>query len=384
MTNRNNLVYSPVTLVLIFFVFLALALGVSRITKTHAADENIRKDLSVRTLSSQDVYAPVTGERYIGRVEAGQRVEMGFDISSRVVSIDKREGESFTKGELLASLDTERLSARKAELKAQLARSAANLALAKSSLIRSEGLKKSGNIADQALDEARQRKAAADADYDVVQAQLNTIDVELKKSHLYAPFDGVVIDRLSDEGRTVIAGTPILLLEQTGKPEIKVSLPLSKARDLTPGDRISVFHNDSERSGRVDRINLSLSAQRVSELYVHLDEAQYLVPGEILHVELKELNRAPGIWLPTSALTEFGRGLWSVYLASPDTGNSGSATIERAVVELAMIRGDKALVAAGLTREQVPYVVAEATHRVVAGQQVRLASDTQISHNSQP
>ncbi len=379
MAKRSSFLYSPVTLTLIFFVVMALALGVSRITKTHADDENTHRLLNVQTLSSQDVYPPVEGERYIGRVEAGQRVEVGFDISSKVVDIKKREGERFAKGELLASLNTERLLARKAELKAQLARSAANLALAKSSLRRAEGLKKSGNISDQALDEARQRRASAEADYAVVEAQLDTIGVELNKSHLYAPFDGVVIDRLSDEGRTVVAGVPVLLLEQTGKPEIKVSLPLNKARDLTPGDRVSVFHHDQEFQARVDRINLSLTAQRVSELYVHMEEVKELIPGEILYVELVQMKGSTGIWLPTTALTEFGRGLWSVYLAVPDANNPAKASIERTVVELDMIRGDKALVSAGLSREQVPYVVSAATHRVVAGQHVLLSPDTQIS-----
>lgn len=378
MTSKNILFYSPVTLVIVFFLVLISALGVSRLAQSSTETPQARAELLVRTLGTQAALAPVAADRYVGRVEAGQRVEMGFDLSGRVITITKREGETFQTGELLAALDTDRLNARKSELEAQTARAKANLKLAESSLQRALGLKKTGSISDQALDEARQRRDAAEAEYRVVLAQAHTIDVELSKSRLYAPFEGVVIDRLSDVGRTASVGLPILLVEQAGEAEIKVNVPLSKAENLSPGDAVRIIHRSGEFDARIARVNLSISARRVSEVYITPDEQDPpLVSGELVQVELGTLSADEGIWVPQEALTEFGRGLWSVYIARPD--EHGKATIEKAVVDLRRMRGNKALIGAGLREDQVPFVVREATHRIVEGQQVRVDTRTQMS-----
>ncbi|MDX1453200.1 MAG: efflux RND transporter periplasmic adaptor subunit [Oleiphilaceae bacterium] len=327
-------------------------------------------------MGEQSAVAPVSAEAYVGRVEAGQRVEVGFDLSGKVTAILKREGETFMQGEDLARLDTDRLEARKSELSAQVARAKASLRLAESSLARALGLKKSGNISDQALDEAYQRRDAAVAEHRVVLAQLNTIDVELQKSVLTAPFDGVVIDRISDVGRTAVVGLPILLLEQTGEPEIKVNVPLAKAERLQTGQPVRIFHRDGHFDAPITRVNLSITNRRVSEVYIKPDSGD-LIPGELVQVELGQLQSEQGIWVPTTALTEFGRGLWSVYLAQPNA--NGQAVIEKAVVQIRRVRGDLALIGSGLTEAQIPHIVREATHRIVEGQHVQLEPASQLS-----
>lgn len=72
------------------------------------------------------------------RIEAGQWADMGVDISSVINSVLKSEGDTLERGEVLATLDTERLIAKQREL-------------AKSSLLRAQSLKASRNISDQAL-----------------------------------------------------------------------------------------------------------------------------------------------------------------------------------------------------------------------------------------
>ncbi len=378
MTRMHSFIYSPLSLIAIFFVVLILALGTSRIAQSASGEHNAREALMVRTLGADREVGPVSADLYVGRVEADQRVEVGFDSSGRVIVITKKEGESFAKGDLLARLDTDRLQARQAELKAQVDRAKAGLRLAESSLQRALGLKKSGSISDQALDEAYQRRDAAEAEHQVVLAQLDSIGVELDKSELYAPFDGVVIDRLSDIGRTVVVGVPILLLEESGEPEIKVDVPLAKAQRLQIGERVRVEHHNGEFEAPIARINLSINSRRVSEVYIKPEDlSPALVSGELVQVELGTLQADEGVWVPIAALTEFGRGLWSVYIARPDS--DGYASVEKAVVELRRIRGDKALIGAGLSADQLPHIVREATHRIVAGQRVRLESNTQYS-----
>jgi RND family efflux transporter MFP subunit len=269
------------------------------------------------------------------------------------------------------------LIAKQRELEAGITRANAAKKLAKSSLQRAQSLKASRNISDQALDEALQKKDSADAEYELVLAQQATIDVELKKAKLIAPFDGVVIDRLTDVGRATNPGASVLLLEETGKTEIRVGLPLKEARLLAVGDKLKVEHSGVTFDAAIDRINLALSTSRVSEIYLLPQDYQgkTLISGELVHVVLaKQLVLDEGIWLPLSSLTEYGRGLWSVYFAKPNDSADSYAIIERTIVEVIQIQGEYAQVKGGVSEEIVPFVVSSSTHRVVAGQKVRLAS----------
>lgn len=376
---------SPVVLVLIFFVVLFIALGASRYTETASANTSADALILVETLGENGVQPGELKDRYIARVNAAQRVELGFDIASVITRIYKREGEVFTKGELLAELDIRRLSARKAELEASLERADAMLALAQTSLKRVRGLRTNGNVSEQALDEALRTREAAVADKKLVEAQLDSVALEIEKSKLIAPFNGVVIDRLSDEGRTVSLGLPVLRIEESSRPEVRVSLPLDIAKSLVVGASVALQHNDERLSGKVERINLSLSQSRVSEVYLAVPSQDTpLVPGEILHLELpRDLEdssaslhtsqtKAGAVWLPTTALAEYGRGLWSVYLAEPDA--QGEAQLRRTIVEIDQIQGNTVLVRGGVTPALRAFVVKDATHRAVVGQKVRVCS----------
>ncbi|MFV1873104.1 MAG: efflux RND transporter periplasmic adaptor subunit [Oleiphilus sp.] len=378
---RNNIIHSPVFVVLCFIAVLICALGFSRFSQSDEPAYSTQiLPLLVETIGHEPIVGLTKGERYIGRIEAGQRAEVGFDISGVVTSVLKSEGDIFSKGETLATLDTERLKAKKRELEAGVTRAQAAQKLARSSLKRAQSLKASRNISDQALDEALQRKDSADAEYELVIAQQDSVDVELKKARLIAPFDGVVIDRMTDEGRATNPGAAVLLLEEIGKTEIRVGFPLKEARQMSVGDVLKVERagygtKDTVFEATVDRINLALSASRVSEVYLKPKnyEAEPLISGELVHVVLeKELGLEKGVWLPLSALNEYGRGLWSVYLAQPKEGQASLATIERSIVEVIQIQGEFAQVKGGVSAETLPRVVSSSTHRVVAGQTVRL------------
>lgn len=380
MASRSSLFHSPLLLLGGFFFVLIVILGASRLSHSADGDGIAPNELLVETLGAYDGGLAPARDRYIGRVEAGRRVELGFDIASVLTKITRREGESFNKGDLLASLDARRLRAQQTELKANLARSIASLKLAEASLKRIQGLRRSGNVSEQSLDEALRQKEAAMADRELVEAQLASVDLEIEKSKLFAPFDGVVVDRLSEEGRTVSLGVPVLLVEESGAAEIRVNVPLELAREIEPGQVVSLIRDKVEMQGRVERINLSLTSSRVSEIYVQpMDQSLALVPGELLYFEVARKQAQEGIWVPMASLVEYGRGLWALYMAIPEAESSEHAIIERTVVEILSLRGGYALVRGGLSEQNYRYVLNDATHRVVDGQRVRIASKTQVN-----
>jgi RND family efflux transporter MFP subunit len=383
MSVREKFIHSPIFILFCFFTVLVIALSSSRYSQSNdSALYEKNSPLLVETLGTDPIEGLVNGERYVGRIEAGQRTDVGFDISGVITSVLKSEGDTFVKGETLATLDTDRLIAKKKELDAGIRRANANKKLAKSSLARADSLKASRNISEQALDEALQKKNSADAEYDLVMAQQASVDVELKKANLTAPFDGIVIDRMIDEGRATIPGAPILLLEELGKTVVRVGLPLREARKLLVGNVLKVERGGKTFNAVVERINLALSTSRVSEIYLlpqdYADQA--LISGELVNVVLENsLALDQGVWLPLTALTEYGRGLWSVYLAKSDENTSAFAFVERTIVEVIQIQGEFAQVKGGVSKETVPFVIKSSTHRVVAGQKVKISKLSAVS-----
>jgi RND family efflux transporter MFP subunit len=385
---REKFIHSPIFILCCFFIVLIFALGFSRLSQSNdSSNEDKNYPLLVEILGVEPTKGLLVGERYVGRIEAGQRTEVGFDISGVITSVLKSEGDTFLKGEVLAILDTERLLAKKKELNAAVRRADAAKKLAKSSLSRAESLKASRNISEQALDEALQKKNSADAEYELVMAQQASIDVEIKKAKLSAPFDGIVIDRMIDEGRATNPGAPVLLLEELGKTVIRVGLPLKMARKLSIGNKLDVEREGQIFNAIVDRINLALSTSRVSEVYLLPQdlEDQALVSGELVSVVLaNNIGLNQGVWLPLSALTEYGRGLWSVYLAKPKNATDTAAIVERTIVEVIQIHGQFAQIKGGVSKETAPYVIKSSTHRVVAGQKVQLSSLNAVPSEIQP
>jgi len=133
------------------------------------------------------------------------------------------------KGELLARLDSDRLIARRNEQQAGMAEAKANLKLARITLDRLSDIVDQGGVSLQALDEAREAWNASEARLNLVSRQIESTEVELVKSELRAPFDGVITSRNADEGEVVQAGVLRDRIEKNG-----FWLPLAA---LTEGSR---------------------------------------------------------------------------------------------------------------------------------------------------
>ncbi|HRY16417.1 MAG TPA: efflux RND transporter periplasmic adaptor subunit, partial [Candidatus Competibacteraceae bacterium] len=128
--------------------------------------------------------APVTRETLnvevtaVGTLRADEAVVIRSEIAGRVATLHFREGQAVRRGEPLVTLDQE-------EYQAQLASSAAQLALEESSYQRLQDMDRKNLTSQQNLDEAKAR-------LDTARAQQELNRVRLSKTVIRAPFDGVI------------------------------------------------------------------------------------------------------------------------------------------------------------------------------------------------
>jgi HlyD family secretion protein len=192
--------------------------GYSRMTAANAAivyDTVPAKilDLTV-TVSATGTIQPIT------------QVDVGSELSGVVRKVTVDDNSIVKAGDVLATLDTQRLEAQKAKAEAQIVAAEARLAEARATLAerqtladRQSGLRKRGLSTQQDFDNAvsavtRGKAAigASEADVASAEADLAIIEADLRRATIISPIDGVVLKRDVEPGQTVAASlqAPVL------------------------------------------------------------------------------------------------------------------------------------------------------------------------------
>lgn len=306
---------------------------------------------------------------FVGRVEARQESDLGFEIAGAIDAVLVEEGQTIAAGEPVARLNTDRLEARRAELVAARDRAAADSELAELRFERTSDARARNAASQQAYDDAEKGLQAARAALAAAAAAIDTVDTEIAKAVIASPFDAVVAERLADTGRVIAPGTPVVrLFERTG-PEVRFALAGDAADTLTPGQSIDVSIRDRVVEGTVAAVLPTRdAAARGVDVIVRLGvPLNGIRRGDLARLDLPRTRDAQGFWIPIQALSEGVRGLWSVYLLEP--AGDGTATITRADVAVVHEETDRAYIAGAL--ETGDRIVASGLHRVTPGMTVR-------------
>jgi RND family efflux transporter MFP subunit len=326
---------------------------------------------------------------FSGRVQARRQTELGFESDGRLARVWVDEGATVEAGQLLAELDTERLEAQRNELIAVRAEAEANLSLTTVTFKRLRDIVDKGGVSHQDLDESREAQRAAKAALTLADQRITTIDIELAKTRLVAPFSATVIARMADEGRVLKAGHPILSLQERTTPEIRIGVAGRTVDQLVPGRNYSISWRGRRTTARLRALLpvRAATARTVDALFDPIDPPQGVLAGDMVTLTLDSPVRQRGSWLPLSALVEGDRGLWSVYVTEPlaERANDLTAThrIVRHTVDIVYQNADRVFIKDSLSPEQ--RVVVRGVQRIVPGQAVRLAEDVasvaEIAHD---
>ncbi|MEJ2610163.1 MAG: efflux RND transporter periplasmic adaptor subunit [Candidatus Thiodiazotropha sp.] len=320
----------------------------------------------------------IVKQTFSGQVQPRRRSELGFESSGRLVQVCVDEGSHIESGQLLARLDTQRPTAQRNELLAAQAKAEANLALADVTLRRMSRIIDKGGVSRQGLDEARETQRVAKAALALAKQRIITIDIELEKAQLVAPYAATVILRSADEGQVLNAGQAILTLQERTAPEIRVGIAGRSLEQLKPGNTYPArWKNQTIMLKLRALLPLRTAATRtVDALFDPLDPPTGMLAGDLITLNLDSQVAQRGSWLPLGALTEGERGLWSVYVATPLDGPSkdSAAThrIVRHTVDLLYQSTNRVFVRGALKPSQ--QVVTTGLQRIVPNQQVRIAS----------
>lgn len=361
----------------------------SAIANLNEDQEALSRALTVKTTTIQAVDHYQVKQKYSGSIVAGRESDHGFDKAGLLAEVLVDEGDQVKKGDILARLDMRRFEARKKELDADLAQAialnmetAARLDRAQASFDRYSVLVDKKHISEQKFDQVKfdlialkAHKVATEAAVTKSKAALKSLKIDMEMATLTARFDGSVIRRYLDEGSAIGSGTPIIRLIEDKKLEIHVGLPGSAIASLAPGD-IHIFKYQGRKiTTKLRSIikRMDQSTRTITAIFDVTDKTTAIRAGDLARLSINTNIRQNGFWLPSNALAESRRGLWSVYSLKPYKNLKGYGTLFRQELQILYTDSDRVFVRG--TIQDGDRIVAGGLHRLVPGQLVRIAEE---------
>ena len=353
-----------------------LALSGCGVGNSAPLGENTALLVDVETAYPASDYA--VEREFVGRVEATRQSRVGFELGGELLMVAVDEGDEVAAGQVLAVLDTARLEARLAESEAALEQAISAHGFARRSHERVAEASAAGAVAGQQLDMALDAANGARAEVAAATARVNSVQVDLEKSQLAAPYKAVIVARHADEGNIVAAGDPVLHLQELAAPEIRIGVSGDLAASIAPGDSevVTIGGDRFEASVRAV-LPVRDPATRTVDVILMLPESSPAVPGDLARLVVEQVIEEDGFWLPTNALAEGSRGLWTASIVRPLDGadiasNGATHIVEPRAVEVLYKKGSKVFVRGALSAGE--QFVTGGTQRIVPYQQVRVAT----------
>ncbi len=239
---------------------------------------------------------------------SGYLVKWFHDIGSRV-----------KKGDLLAIVDAPELDKQLAQAQADLETSKANSNLAKITADRWQGLIKTRSVSRQATDQAVDNQRASDSTVNSYTANESHYADLVGFEKIFAPFDGVITMRNTDNGWLIAAGqnTPGQELFQIGQIStlrVFVAVPEVYWRAARVGSKASLTldeYPDQSFQGKITRTSSSIDvASRTLNTEVDIDNSKgLLLPGAYVQVHLALPGQIHSVLIPSDTLLFRTEGL---------------------------------------------------------------------------
>ncbi|MGA7524286.1 MAG: efflux RND transporter periplasmic adaptor subunit [Acidobacteriaceae bacterium] len=171
-----------------------------------------------------------------------------------ITSMDVDVGSGVQKGEILAQLDDRQITADRSaaaykvqSLESDLKNWQAEVDIRKADLRRAEAMRQAGINTQEALDHAKYDLTATQYEVDrqrgdvlSAEATLQSLDLEVGKARITAPFEGVVSQRYVRLGQYVVTGDKLFQVTGNSPLEIRFTLPEREATALRRGDLVTV------------------------------------------------------------------------------------------------------------------------------------------------
>jgi membrane fusion protein, multidrug efflux system len=296
------------------------------------------RELAVQTVSvvSASPGKPVTGLTLPAEVKALVEAPIYARTSGYLKRYLVDIGAHVKAGDLLAEIDTPELNQELAQARAQLLQADAALALAKTTAARWADLLKSASVSEQEAAEKQSDLELKAATVEAARANVRRLEDMQGFERVTAPFAGTIIERSTDVGQLIAAGSnkELFHLAQTGTLRVYVRVPQAAARSVAPGQLAEL--TIPELPGRVFPAKVVRTSEAMStdsrtlltELEVDNSKGEILA-GTYAQARFTDVKVDPPITLPSNTLLFRAEGPQVGVLGPNDKVELRSVTLGR-------------------------------------------------------
>lgn len=323
--------------------------------------------VNVTTLASRPLPMTIAAN---GDIAAWQEIIIGTEIGGlRLVDVKVDVGDEVTEGQVLAVYNDKTVRAELARSRAAVAEAEATLTEAAANAQRARGLKTTGSLSEQQIQQYETAELTARARLNVAQAEHDAQALRLDQTQVVAPDDGLITSRAATVGAVTGADQELFRLTRHARLEWRAEVAAFDLVNLHPGQmaRISL-PGGYELEGRIrTTAPLVNSSTRNGLVYVDLPVSDVARAGMFARGEFV-LGTRQALTLPRSAV-QIRDGFGYVHRVSVD------GQIAELKVSLGQHAEDRIEILSGL--EPDAQVVASGGAFLGNGDQVEVIEDAQ-------
>jgi RND family efflux transporter MFP subunit len=207
---------------------------------------------------------PVTTQTFVfevsGRIEAIQRAGISTKVMGYISNINVKVGDQVAKGQLLATIESHDIQAKKAQADAMVSEAEAALTNATKDYERFTQLYKQQSATTKEFDNINLQYSSAKARVEAARQMRNEAVAMLSYTSLRAPFSGIVTEKTADAGSMATPGMPILTIEQTGGFQVSAIIPETEIGGIQQGQAVVVTVKSTAKTFNARVTELSTSS----------------------------------------------------------------------------------------------------------------------------
>jgi RND family efflux transporter MFP subunit len=307
----------------------------------------------------------------VGRTEALANSRIVSQVSGRVVRIHAAEGNSIARGELLVSIDADRIKLARDAKQAQVAQARATAELAAKELERSRDLHERDLVSQERFDAAFAENTRAQGLYDQYVAEMKQLELDVENCAIRSPFDGYTVRQLIDVGEWVNPGTAVYVVVDLHTVKVIVDLPERYFGQVDKGSTVSIrVSGDSDEMVTGTVTGLAPAASEVTHTFPVIiavpNDERRLGGGMLVRATLSLSRVFTSLAVNKDAIVRQGN---QTMVYTIGDGKAVPVPVETSSTEGEMIAISGEGVSEGMT------VIVRGNERVYPGSPVRTAGD---------
>ncbi len=251
--------------------------------------------------------------RFTGTTQPIDQTIVKGRVAGRLAEVLVREGDRVTEGQVLARFETTELQAKLNERQSALEAARADARWTARDRSDKETLANRNIVSQSAADQARATAENRASMVSVAEAQLEVARKNFADAEVKAPFDGVVGERIANQGESLPIDGKILALLDTSHVEIAAQMPAADVIRMKVGQIANVTlegFGDRVFSGKITRISPTTQAgSRSIPVYVEITDRHEALRGGLFgtgSVTVQEKGHALAV--PAAAMRKDDQG----------------------------------------------------------------------------